>query len=139
MLQPSRTKFRKQQKGRMCGLAYRGSDLNFGEYGLKALEEGRINARQLEAGRIAITRCIKRGGKVWIRVFPDKPITKKPLETRMGTGKGNVEEWVAVIKPGHIIYEMEGVSPDVAKQAMALAMHKLPVLTKMVRRQDEAI
>jgi len=139
MLQPSRTKFRKQQKGRMCGLAYRGSDLNFGEYGLKALEEGRINARQLEAGRIAITRCIKRGGKVWIRVFPDKPITKKPLETRMGTGKGNVEEWVAVIKPGRIIYEMEGVSPDVAKQAMALAMHKLPVLTKMVRRQDEAI
>jgi len=123
MLQPSRTKFRKQQKGRMCGLAYRGSDLNFGEYGLKALEEGRINARQLEAGRIAITRCIKRGGKVWIRVFPDKPITKKPLETRMGTGKGNVEEWVAVIKPGRIIYEMEGVSPDVAKQAMALAMH----------------
>jgi len=139
MLQPARTKFRKQQKGRMCGLAYRGSDLNFGEYGLKALEEGRINARQLEAGRIAITRCIKRGGKVWIRVFPDKPITKKPLETRMGTGKGNVEEWVAVIKPGRIIYEMEGVSPDVAKQAMALAMHKLPVLTKMVRRQDEAI
>jgi len=139
MLQPSRTKFRKQQKGRMCGLAYRGSDLNFGEYGLKALEEGRINARQLEAGRIAITRCIKRGGKVWIRVFPDKPITKKPLETRMGTGKGNVEEWVAVIRPGRIIYEMEGVSPEVAKQAMALAMHKLPVLTKMVRRQDEAI
>jgi len=139
MLQPSRTKFRKQQKGRMCGLAYRGSDLNFGEYGLKALEEGRINSRQLEAGRIAITRCIKRGGKVWIRVFPDKPITKKPLETRMGTGKGNVEEWVAVIKPGRIIYEMEGVSPEIAKQAMALAMHKLPVLTKMVRRQDEAI
>ena len=100
MLQPARTKFRKQMKGRMKGLAYRGSDLSFGEYGLKAIDEGRVNARQIEAARIAITRCIKRGGKVWIRVFPDKPITKKPLETRMGHGKGNVEEWVAVVKPG---------------------------------------
>src|SRR3954469_5973603 len=139
MLQPARTKFRKQMKGRMKGLAYRGSALNFGEYGLKALEEGRINARQIEAGRIAITRCIKRGGKVWIRIFPDKPITKKPAETRMGHGKGNVEEWVAVIKPGRILFEMEGVTPEIAKEAMTLAMHKLPIHTKMVRRQDETI
>jgi len=134
MLQPARTKFRKQMKGRMKGLAYRGSDLNFGEFGLQALENGRINARQIEAGRIAITRCIKRGGKVWIRIFPDKPVTKKPLETRMGHGKGNVEEWVAVIKPGRILYEMEGVTPETAKEALTLAMHKLPVATKMITR-----
>lgn len=134
MLQPSRTKFRKQMKGRMKGLAYRGSDLNFGEFGLQALEKGRINARQIEAGRIAITRCIKRGGKVWIRIFPDKPVTKKPLETRMGHGKGNVEEWVAVVRPGRILYEMEGVTADIAKQALTLAMHKLPISTKMVTR-----
>jgi large subunit ribosomal protein L16 len=139
MLQPARTKFRKQMKGRMTGLAYRGSDLSFGEYGLQALEEGRINARQIEAARIAITRCIKRGGKVWIRVFPDKPITKKPLETRMGHGKGNVEEWVAVIKPGRILYEMEGVTPEIAKEAMTLAQHKLPISTKMIRRSDTSI
>src|SRR4051812_40158009 len=139
MLQPARTKFRKQMKGRMKGLAYRGSDLSFGEYGLKALEEGRLTARQIEAARIAITRCIKRGGKVWIRVFPDKPITKKPAETRMGHGKGNVEEWVAVVKPGRILYEMEGVTPEIAKEAMALAMHKLPISTKLVTRQQDAL
>jgi large subunit ribosomal protein L16 len=134
MLQPARTKFRKQMKGRMKGLAYRGSDLNFGEFGLQALENGRVNARQIEAGRIAITRCIKRGGKVWIRIFPDKPVTKKPLETRMGHGKGNVEEWVAVIKPGRILYEMEGVTLETAKEALTLAQHKLPVATKMITR-----
>jgi large subunit ribosomal protein L16 len=134
MLQPARTKFRKQMKGRMKGLAYRGSDLSFGEFGLQALENGRVNARQIEAGRIAITRCIKRGGKVWIRIFPDKPVTKKPLETRMGHGKGNVEEWVAVVKPGRILYEMEGVTPQIAKEAFTLAMHKLPVATKVITR-----
>jgi large subunit ribosomal protein L16 len=139
MLQPARTKFRKQMKGRMKGLAYRGSSLSFGEYGLKALENGRVNARQIEAGRIAITRCIKRGGKVWIRVFPDKPITKKPLETRMGHGKGNVEEWVAVIKPGRILYEMVGVTPEIAKEALTLAMHKLPIHTRIVHRSNESI
>lgn len=139
MLQPARTKFRKQMKGRMKGLAYRGSDLSFGEYGLKALEEGRLTARQIEAARIAITRCIKRGGKVWIRVFPDKPITKKPAETRMGHGKGNVEEWVAVVKPGRILYEMEGVTPEIAKEAMTLAMHKLPISTKLVTRAADAL
>jgi len=139
MLQPSRTKFRKQMKGRMKGLAYRGSDLNFGAYGLQATENGRINARQIEAARIAITRCIKRGGKVWIRIFPDKPVSKKPLETRMGHGKGNVEEWVAVIKPGRILYEMEGVSPEVAREAMALAMHKLPVATRLVTRASSEL
>jgi large subunit ribosomal protein L16 len=139
MLQPARTKFRKQMKGRMKGLAYRGSDLNFGEYALQALEEGRVNARQIEAGRIAITRCIKRGGKVWIRIFPDKPVTKKPLETRMGHGKGNVEEWVAVVKPGRILFEMEGVGADIAKQALTLAMHKLPIATKIIRRSDSLL
>lgn len=139
MLQPARTKFRKQMKGRMKGLAYRGSDLNFGEYALQALEEGRVNARQIEASRIAITRSIKRGGKVWIRIFPDKPITKKPLETRMGHGKGNVEEWVAVVKPGRILFEMEGVGPDVAKEALTLAMHKLPIATKIIRRSDASL
>ncbi len=137
MLQPARTKFRKQMKGRMKGLAYRGSDLAFGEWGLRALEEGRITARQIEAGRIAMTRSIKRGGKVWIRIFPDKPVTKKPLETRMGHGKGNVEEWHAVVKMGRILYEMEGVTPEIAKEAMALASHKLPLNTKMVSRAAE--
>ena len=139
MLQPARTKYRKQQKGRMKGLAYRGSSLSFGEFGLKALEEGRINARQIEAARIAIARSVKRGGKLWIRIFPDKPITKKPLETRMGHGKGNVEEWVAVIKPGRILYEMEGVPFAAAKEALTLAQHKLPIATKIVRREDEQI
>jgi large subunit ribosomal protein L16 len=139
MLQPARTKYRKQQKGRMKGLAYRGSDLNFGEFGLQAMENGRVNARQIEAGRIAINRHIKRGAKVWIRVFPDKPITKKPLETRMGHGKGNVEEWVAVIKPGRILYEMEGVTPEIAKEALTLAMHKLPISTRIVTRAQDAL
>lgn len=137
MLQPARTKFRKQMKGRMTGLAYRGSELSFGDYGLKATEAGRVTARQIEAARIAITRSVKRGGKVWIRIFPDKPVTKKPLETRMGKGKGNVEEWVAVVKPGRILYEMEGVAPDVAARALTLAMHKLPVSTKVVKRADQ--
>lgn len=139
MLQPKRTKYRKQMKGRMTGLAYRGSDLAFGDFALRATEEGRINARQIEAARIAMNRCIKRGGKVWIRIFPDKPVTKKPLETRMGHGKGNVEEWVAVIKPGRILYEMEGVAPAIAKQALTLAMHKLPVATKIVRREEDGL
>ena len=134
MLQPARTKYRKQMKGRMKGLAYRGSDLSFGEYGLKSLEEGRINARQIEAGRIAITRCIKRGGKVWIRVFPDKPITKKPAETRMGKGKGAPEQWVAVVRPGRILFEMEGISEKEAREAMKLASAKLPILTKFATR-----
>jgi len=139
MLQPARTKYRKQMKGRMKGVAYRGSTLNFGEYGLRAMEKGRINARQIEAGRVAITRCIKRGGKVWIRLFPDKPITKKPMETRMGHGKGNVEEWVCVVKPGRILYEMEGVSVEIAKEALTLAMHKLPISTRIVRRAEETL
>src|SRR6266566_5312153 len=121
MMQPARTKFRKQQKGRHKGKAYRGGDLAFGDYGLKVLE----------SGRLAATRFIKRGGKVWIRVFPDKPITKKPAETRMGHGKGNVEEWVAVVKMGRMLYEMEGVTPEIAKEAMALASHKLPLNTRM--------
>src|ERR1700726_13125 len=127
MMQPARTKFRKQQKGRHKGKAYRGGDLAFGDYGLKVLESGRLTARQIEAGRIAMTRFIKRGGKVWIRVFPDKPVTKKPAETRMGHGKGAPEYWVAVVKPGRIIFEMEGVTPALAHQALTLAAHKLPV------------
>jgi large subunit ribosomal protein L16 len=136
MLQPSRTKFRKQMKGRHTGKAYRGGELAFGDYGLKIMESGRLTARQIEAARIAMTRFIKRGGKVWIRVFPDKPVTKKPAETRMGHGKGNVEEWHAVVKMGRIIYEMEGVTEAIAKEAMALASHKLPLKAKMVRRAD---
>src|SRR5438093_889391 len=137
MMQPARTKFRKQQKGRHKGKAYRGGELAFGDYGLKVLESGRLTARQIEAGRIAMTRFIKRGGKVWIRVFPDKPITKKPAETRMGHGKGNVEEWVAVVKMGRMLYEMEGVTPEIAKEAMALASHKLPLHTRMISRTRE--
>jgi large subunit ribosomal protein L16 len=137
MMQPARTKFRKQQKGRHKGKAYRGGDLAFGDFGLKVMEGGRLTARQIEAGRIAMTRFIKRGGKVWIRVFPDKPVTKKPAETRMGHGKGNVEEYVAVVKIGRIIYEMEGVTEQIAKEAMALASHKLPLSTKLVRRSAE--
>jgi large subunit ribosomal protein L16 len=136
-MQPARTKFRKQQKGRHKGKAYRGGDLAFGDFGLKVMEGGRLTARQIEAGRIAMTRFIKRGGKVWIRVFPDKPVTKKPAETRMGHGKGNVEEYVAVVKIGRIIYEMEGVTEQIAKEAMALASHKLPLSTKLVRRSAE--
>lgn len=139
MLQPRRTKYRKQMKGRMKGLAYRGNELSFGEYGLKATETGRVTARQIEAARIAMTRSVRRGGKIWIRIFPDKPVTKKPLETRMGKGKGSVEEWVAVVKAGRVLYEMEGVAPDVATRALTLAMHKLPVATKVVRRSDQTL
>jgi large subunit ribosomal protein L16 len=134
MLQPKRTKFRKQQKGRNRGLAQRGSKVSFGEYGLKAVERGRITARQIEAARRAMTRHIKRGGKIWIRVFPDKPITKKPLEVRMGKGKGNVEYWVAQIQPGRMLYEMEGVSEEVAREAFKLAAAKLPVKTVFTTR-----
>jgi large subunit ribosomal protein L16 len=137
MLQPKRTKFRKQMKGRHKGKAYRGGDLAHGDYGLKAMESGRLTSRQIEAARIAMTRFIKRSGKIWIRVFPDKPVTKKPAETRMGHGKGNVEEWHAVIKMGRILYEMEGVTPEVAKKAMQIAAHKLPLSTKLVRRSSE--
>src|SRR5947209_13438446 len=137
MMQPARTKFRKQQKGRHKGKAYRGGELAFGDYGLKVLESGRLTARQIEAGRIAMTRFIKRGGKVWIRVFPDKPVTKKPAETRMGHGKGNVEEWVAVVKMGRILYEREGVTDDIAKKGMSVALHKLPLPAKPVRRSAE--
>jgi len=134
MLQPSKVKFRKQQKGRMRGAAYRGSSLAFGDFGLKAMECGRITSRQIEAARISMTRHIDRGGKVWTRIFPDKPITKKPLETRMGKGKGPVDHWCAVIKPGRILYEMEGVQKDVAIEAFRLAAHKLPLKTKLVSR-----
>ena len=136
MLQPKKVKHRKQHKGRMRGKAYRGSSLSFGDFGLQATECSRITARQIEAARIAMTRHVKRGGKVWIRIFPDKPITKKPAETRMGKGKGNPEEWVAVVKPGRILYEMEGVEPDVARQALRLAAHKLPVPTRIVQRGE---
>jgi large subunit ribosomal protein L16 len=126
-------------KGRHKGKAYRGSDVSFGEYGLKVMESGRLTARQIEAARIAMTRFIKRGGKIWIRVFPDKPVSKKPAETRMGHGKGNVEEYHAVVKMGRILYEMEGVTPEIAKEAMELAAHKLPLTTKMVRRSAELV
>jgi large subunit ribosomal protein L16 len=134
MLQPARTKFRKMHKGRMHGRAYRGSDLTYGEFGLMSLQPGWITSRQIEAARIAMTRHVKRGGKIWIRIFPDKPITKKPAETRMGTGKGGVEYYVAVVKPGRILYEMEGMTPEVATSALKLAQAKLPVLTKIVTR-----
>ncbi|WP_176066750.1 50S ribosomal protein L16 [Anaeromyxobacter diazotrophicus] len=134
MLQPARTKYRKMMKGRMRGKAYRGSELNQGEYGLQATECGWLTSRQIEAARVAMTRFVKRGGKIWIRVFPDKPITKKPAETRMGTGKGNVEYYVAVVKPGRILYEMEGVTDEIAKKAFHLAAHKLPIATKVVKR-----
>lgn len=134
MLQPKRTTFRKQQKGRNRGLAQRGSKVSFGEFGLKAIGRGRLTARQIEAARRAMTRKIKRGGKIWIRVFPDKPITKKPLEVRQGKGKGNVEYWVALIQPGKVLYEMEGVSEDIAREAFALAAAKLPFQTSFVRR-----
>jgi len=134
MLQPKRTKFRKQMKGRNRGLAFRGSDVSFGEFGLKAAGRGRITARQIEASRRAMTRHIKRGGKIWIRVFPDKPITKKPLEVRMGKGKGGVEYWVAQIQPGRMLFEMEGVSEELAREAFALAAAKLPVATSFVTR-----
>jgi large subunit ribosomal protein L16 len=135
MLMPKKVKFRKQQRGRMCGKAWRGSSISFGEYGLKAMECGWITARQIEAARIAMTRFIKRGGKVWIRLFPDKPITKKPAETRMGKGKGAPEEWVAVIRPGKVLFEMEGVTPELAREAMRLAAHKIPLKTRFVLRE----
>ncbi|MCY4657351.1 MAG: 50S ribosomal protein L16 [Gammaproteobacteria bacterium] len=134
MLQPKRTKFRKQHKGRNRGLAHRGSKISFGELGLKATSHGRLTARQIEAGRRALTRHVKRGGKVWIRVFPDKPITKKPLEVRQGKGKGNVEYWVAQIQPGRVIYEIEGVPEPVAREAFRLAASKLPFSTNIVTR-----
>lgn len=136
MMMPKKVKFRKQQRGRMAGKAWRGSSVSFGDYGLKALSCGWITDRQIEAARVAMTRSIKRGGKVWIRLFPDKPITKKPAETRMGKGKGAPEQWVAVIRPGKILFEMEGVTPDVAMAAMRLAAHKLPIRTKIVTREQ---
>ena len=134
MLQPKRTRYRKQQKGRNRGLASRGNKVSFGEFGLKATGRGRLTARQIEAARRAMTRHARRGGKVWIRVFPDKPITKKPLEVRQGKGKGSVEYWVAQIKPGRILYEMEGVSEEVARRAFELAAAKLPFSTAVVSR-----
>jgi large subunit ribosomal protein L16 len=134
MLQPKRVKYRKAHRGRMKGKAQRGSSLAFGDYGLKALEPVWLTNRQLEAGRVALTRAVKRGGKIWIRVFPDKPFTKKPAETRMGKGKGNPEYWVAVVKPGRILYEMEGTTEAVAREAFALAAQKLPIHTKFVKR-----
>ena len=137
MLSPKRVKYRKKHKGRMKGKALTGSTLSFGDFGLKALEPGWITNRQIEAARIAITRHVKRGGKLWIRIFPDKPFSKKPLETRMGKGKGNPEGWVAVVKPGRILYEMEGVTLEQAKEALRLAAHKLPIRTKVVTRHGE--
>ncbi|NNF95694.1 MAG: 50S ribosomal protein L16 [Halobacteria archaeon] len=134
MLQPKRTKFRKQMKGRNRGLAQSGNKVSFGEYGLRAVDRGRITARQIEAARRAMTRYIKRGGKIWIRVFPDKPISKKPLEVRMGKGKGNVEYWVAQIQPGRMLYEMEGVDESIAREAFRLAAAKLPLKTTFVTR-----
>ena len=134
MLQPKRTKFRKQQKGRNRGLAVNGNKVSFGEYGLKAAARGRTTARQIESARRAMTRYIKRGGKIWIRIFPDVPVTKKPIEVRQGKGKGNVEYWVCKIQPGKILYEMEGVSEDVARKAFRLAAAKLPMTTSFVTR-----
>ncbi len=134
MLSPKKVKYRKMHKGRMYGKAYRGGTLAFGEFGLKSQEPGWITARQLEAARIAMTRYVKRGGKIWLRVFPDKPVTKKPAETRMGKGKGNPELWVAVIRPGRILYEMDGVTREVAQQALRLAAYKLPIATRFVER-----
>lgn len=135
MLSPKRVKYRKRQKGRSRGIAHRGSDLSFGSFGLQATECGRLTARQIEAARIAINRYAKRGGKLWIRVFPDKPITKKPAETRMGKGKGSTEAWVAPVKPGRVLYEIEGVSLEVAREAFRLASHKLPLATRFVVRE----
>ena len=136
MLMPKKVKYRKQQKGKRRGKAWRGCEVTFGEYGLKAMEVGWLSDRQIEAGRVAITRFVKRGGKIWIRVFPDKPITKKPAETRMGKGKGAPEEWVAVVRPGKILFEMEGVDRPTAMAAMRLAAHKMPIKTKFVGRED---
>jgi large subunit ribosomal protein L16 len=135
MLMPKRVKYRKQMRGRMRGYSKGGNSVDFGEYGLKAMERGWITNRQIEAARVAMTRKIKRGGKVWINIFPDKPITAKPAETRMGSGKGNPEGWVAVVKPGRVMFELAGVPDDLAKEAMRLAGHKLPIKTKIVRRE----
>jgi large subunit ribosomal protein L16 len=136
MLMPKRVKYRKQFKGRMRGAASRGNELSFGQYGLQALECGWLSSRQIEAARRAMTRHVKRGGKIWIRIFPDKPLTKKPAETRMGKGKGAPESWVAVIRPGRILYEMQGVDHDVAHEALRLAAHKLPIRTKFVMWEE---
>lgn len=138
MLMPKKVKFRKMQKGRMKGKAYVGGEVSFGEFALKALEPGWITSRQIEAARVAITRHAKRGCKLWIRIFPDKPITKKPAETRMGKGKGALEYWVAVVKPGRILYEVAGVTEDIAKESLKLAAYKLPIATKFVKREDTA-
>ena len=137
MLMPGKVKFRKQQRGRRSGKAYSGGTVAFGDFGLKSLEDGWITARQIEASRVAITRFIKRGGKIWVRLFPDKPITKKPAETRMGKGKGAPEAWVAVVKPGKVLFEMEGVDEKTAREAMRLASHKLSVKTKFVARRAQ--
>src|SRR6056297_82861 len=136
MLVPKRVKHRKQQRGRMKGRAVRGTDISFGEYGLRALEPHWLTNRQIEAARVALTRYIKRGGKVWVKVFPDKPVTAKPAETRMGSGKGVPEKWVAVVKPGRIMFELAGVSKEIAEEAMRLASHKLPIKTKFVKRDE---
>jgi len=137
MLMPKKVKYRKQQRGRMKGKAWRGHTVAFGDYGLKAMEPAWLTDRQIEAARVAITRFIKRSGRIWIRVFPDKPVTKKPQETRMGKGKGNPEYWVAVVRPGRILYEMEGVPEEVAREAMRLAGHKLPIRTKFTARFEQ--
>jgi large subunit ribosomal protein L16 len=137
MLAPKRVKFRKMHKGRMKGAGERGSDVSYGEFGLKAVEPGWITSRQIEAARIAMTRYVKRGGKIWIRIFPDKPITKKPAETRMGSGKGSPEYWVAVVKPGRVLYEMGGVDESVAREAFRLAAYKLPMATKFISREAD--
>jgi large subunit ribosomal protein L16 len=136
MLSPKKVKFRKVQKGRMRGVARRGCDLNFGEFGLQAVDCGAITAKQIEAARIAMTRHVKRGGKIWIRIFPDKPFTKKPAEVRMGKGKGAPEGWEAIIRPGRILYEMSGISRELAKEALRLAAHKIPVRTKFIERSQ---
>ncbi|MEM8722712.1 MAG: 50S ribosomal protein L16 [Cyanobacteria bacterium P01_G01_bin.39] len=137
MLSPRRTKYRKQHRGRMRGMAYRGSTLNFGDYALQATEPSWITARQIEAARRAMTRYVKRGGKIWIRIFPDKPVTMRPAETRMGSGKGSPEFWVAVVKPGRIMFEMAGVPEEIAKEAMRLAAQKLPIKTKFITRDED--
>lgn len=137
MLMPKRTKYRKQQRGRRSGIATRGNTIAFGEYALQSTEAAWINSRQIESARIAMTSYVKRGGKVWIRIFPDKPVTQKPAETRMGSGKGLPEYWVAVVKPGRVIFEMGGVSPELAQEAMRRAAHKLPVRTKFLKRDEE--
>jgi large subunit ribosomal protein L16 len=136
MLSPKKVKYRKSQKGRMRGAAHRGSDLSFGEFGLQAIDCGKISSKQIEAARIAMTRHVKRGGKIWIRIFPDKPYTKKPAEVRMGKGKGAPEGWVAVIRPGRVLYEMTGVSREMAMEALRLAAHKLPVKTRFLERSE---